>query len=122
MDSKQIAEAAAEIAARHAFKYASNHGTPDAFTFAVRVQLSGNDVLLFAACNAQISERRASAELRKVYGALKAVILASGTEARFIKTRGYAEWRAGFWNMGRFCTTDLVRGIKTVAAENESAA
>lgn len=117
MDAVQIATAATEIAARHAFKYASNQGTLDAFTFAVKIKRTENDVLLFAECNAQISEKRASAELRKVYDALKAVILASGTRAKFIKTRGYAEWRTGFWHMGRFCTTDLVRGIRVVAEE-----
>lgn len=112
---EQIEIIANEIAAKHAFTYDSNQGTKDAFTFQVKVRRSAGDILLHADCNAQISQARAKAELLTVWNELKAAVVASGTPARVIKTRGYKEWRTGFWHMNRFDTCGFARGMRLTA-------
>jgi hypothetical protein len=115
MDSKQLAAAAADIAAKYSFKYQSNQGTPDAFTFQVTVHEDDGAVYLHATCNAQITEKRAQAELLKVYTEVKAAVIASGAPAKLIKRRGFFVWRTTFGQNWQRYTDGFERGIRLVA-------
>jgi hypothetical protein len=114
-----VLEKATEIAAGHAFTYAGNFGRGE-FRYIVDVHVSGSDIYLTAACNAQISEKRAQAELAKVFEELKAHMLASDIPAKHIRSHGFRVWRYGFWNMGHFCTEGFKRGL-TLAKQEQAA-
>lgn len=114
-----VADKAREIAAKHSFTYDSNQGHKDAFTFAVsvRADATANTVYLSADCNAQISQKRAAAEMDKVWEELKVWVIEECIRAKVVKVRGHNMWRQGFWHMGRFDTTSWARGLRLVEAE-----
>jgi hypothetical protein len=87
-----IVTAARTASADRAFTYAGNFGRGE-FTFSVRVSSNGN---LYAECNAQVSEERALEELLAVVADVRQTVPCK---------RSKKITRAGFWNMGRFCTS-----------------
>lgn len=111
METKQIAALATAIAAARAFDYAGNYGR-GVFRYEVSVREVDGVVTLTAICNAQITEKRALAELDAVWVALVAQV---GDDAPRFKQKfvgGKRVWRGGWWHMGRFITERFSRGLE----------
>jgi hypothetical protein len=117
-----VAEIANACADAHAFEYAGNFGR-GVFAHRVKVTVSENRVSLASACDAQISQKRALEILRTVERATVDAVIALPDAPKIfgVKTRGHRVTRAGFRNMGSFCTTAFVRIIRVESGAEAAA-